>query len=149
MADSMLLLIAHLALTLFLSGLIWTVQVVHYPLFSMVGSSGFAEYEKEHQRRISVIVAPFMVIEAMTAALLLWVALSWSSPPLSSWVAGTNLGLVALTWLSTFVLQVPQHRILSGGFDADAHARLIRSNWVRTVAWSARSILLLVALFIS
>jgi hypothetical protein len=144
----MSLLIAHLALTLFLSGLIWTVQIVHYPLFSRVGPSGFIEYEKEHQRRISLVVGPLMILEAMTASLLLWAALGWSSPPLPSWAAGTNLGLLALTWLSTLVLQVPQHRILSRGFDPDAHARLVRSNWIRTGAWSVRSTLLLVTSFI-
>jgi hypothetical protein len=38
---------------------------------------------------------------------------------------------------------VPQHAVLARGFDADAHASLVTTNWVRTVAWSARGLMLL------
>ena len=40
-------------------------------------------------------------------------------------------------------LSVPQHAVLARGFDADAHASLVTTNWVRTVAWSARGLMLL------
>ena len=43
------------------------------------------------------------------------------------------------------LLQVPQHRILEGGFDPAAHRFLVSSNWVRTIAWTARGV---VALFL-
>ena len=35
-----LLLLLHAAATLFMTGLIWFVQVVHYPLFARVGEDG-------------------------------------------------------------------------------------------------------------
>ena len=46
MTDEMtgLVLLANVASTLILVGLIWFVQVVHYPQFERVGSAAFADY---------------------------------------------------------------------------------------------------------
>ena len=44
------LLVVHLAATAAMCGLIWFVQVVHYPLFAGVGDDGFTAYEQRHQR---------------------------------------------------------------------------------------------------
>ena len=46
----MSLLLIHLAATWALVGLIWFVQLVHYPLFSAVAPERFATFEAEHSR---------------------------------------------------------------------------------------------------
>ena len=66
-------LLLHLAATLFMVGVIWFVQVVHYPLLARVGTSGFEAYEQAHTRRTGWVVAPPMLAELVTAVLLLWV----------------------------------------------------------------------------
>jgi hypothetical protein len=38
-------------------------------------------------------------------------------------------------------VQVPLHERLSAGWDAAAHQRLVASNWVRTVLWTVRAVL--------
>jgi hypothetical protein len=38
----------ELASTLMLTGLIWVVQIVHYPLLKYVGSESFKNYERLH-----------------------------------------------------------------------------------------------------
>lgn len=53
------------------------------------------------------------------------------------------MGLVLAIWLVTFFWSVPQHGTLSLGFDVGAHALLVQTNWIRTMAWSGRSLLLL------
>jgi hypothetical protein len=58
-------------------------------------------------------------------------------------MAWTGLALVAAIWLSTAAIQVPCHAKLAAGFDAEVHARLVSSNWIRTVAWTARGLLAL------
>jgi hypothetical protein len=126
---------AHLAATLYLCGLIWVIQLVHYPLMSRISGDAFVAYHAEHTRRISAVVVAPMVVELATALVLLL-----NRPPgvpLALMVAGAVL--VAVVWMSTFVLQVPQHRILARGFDLAAHRRLVQSNWIRTVAWTLRS----------
>ncbi|MEM1030883.1 MAG: hypothetical protein AAGN82_11060 [Myxococcota bacterium] len=50
-----------------------------------------------------------------------------------------GLALVVIIWGSTALIQVPAHSALSGGFDEGAHARLVATNWIRTVAWFIRS----------
>ena len=57
------------------------------------------------------------------------------------WGAIIGLALVTLIWLSTALLQVPCHEDLSNGFDTEIHRRLVATNWIRTVAWSLRSLL--------
>jgi hypothetical protein len=54
------LLVANLVIALLLTGLIWTVQLVHYPLFAAVGEAGLAAYVREHGGRIGVLVVPLM-----------------------------------------------------------------------------------------
>ena len=43
-----LLFLAHLGSSLYMVGLIWFVQVVHYPLFDSVGDREFPSYEQRH-----------------------------------------------------------------------------------------------------
>jgi hypothetical protein len=120
-------------------GVIWTIQIVHYPLFSAVGAAGFAAYEAEHTRRITFVVAPLMLVELVTAVLFVWQQPQGMTP----WVAWVGAGLVAAIWLSTYFLQVPQHTVLGSSFDAAAHRFLVLTNWIRTLAWSLRGLLLL------
>ena len=136
-----LILLLHAAATLY-GGRIWFVQVVHYPLMARVSRGEFAAYESEHQRRTTFVVAPAMLIEAVTASVILAMPPAGMSPVLP--VAGTSL--LAVIWLSTFLVQVKQHARLANGFDAATHRRLVRSNWVRTAAWTGRGILALAML---
>ncbi len=62
----------HAAACWFLTGLVWFVQVVHYPLMGEAGTERFVRYEQLHQRRTTWIVAPAMTLEA---ALALWLLL--------------------------------------------------------------------------
>ena len=131
--------LANLSATLYLVGLIWFVQVVHYPLFNRVNPENFRAYELEHSRRTSWVVVVPMLVELGTAVLLLF----RRPPEIPLWQAGLGLFLVLIVWGSTFFLQVPQHNILARGFDPAAHAWLVSTNWIRTAAWSARGLLLI------
>jgi hypothetical protein len=139
------LLLLHAAVTWFLTGLIWTVQIVHYPLFAAVGRDGFARYEADHARRITWIVAPLMSLELLSGA---WLALV-APTVVASGLAWSGLALIVLLWASTALLQVPCHRRLSAGYDEGAHRRLVASNWLRTAAWSLRSLLVAAMLWVA
>lgn len=124
---------AHAFATLFMTGVIWFVQVVHYPLFDRVGKSGFADYETRNTRRTGMVVGPPMLVELVLAAVLAWHpggALAWA-----------GLGLLGWIWLCTAFVQVPQHRSLERGFDPQVHRQLVRGNWLRTIAWTLRAVL--------
>lgn len=120
-----------------MTGLIWFVQIVHYPLFSEVSAERFTVYEHKHQRLTTWVVAPVMLTELVTSTLLLKMTLNSTDRILT--IAGAVL--VVAIWLSTAVLQVPSHRKLQSGFQTDAWAGLVSTNWIRTAAWTVRSLL--------
>ncbi len=124
----------HLVATLFMTGLVWFVQLVHYPLFLSVPREAFPAYAKEHAARTVWIVVPLMLAEAASAGALLFMTPEGGHRTAS--IAGASfLGVV---WLSTAALQAPAHRRLSRGFDAREIRRLVAGNWIRTAAWTAR-----------
>lgn len=132
-------LLAHLAATLFMTGVIWFVQIVHYPLFNRVHGDNFGTYAALHGRLTTRVVAVPMIVELLTGALLLW------RQPVGVELLPTSFGfaLIIVVWLSTFLLQVPQHAALGTGFDDAAHRTLVFTNWLRTAAWALRSLLVL------
>ena len=134
-----LVLLTNLASTLYMVGLIWCIQLVHYPLFALVGKEAFAGYEAAHSYWLTLVVGPPMLIEAATTLCLLF----YRPAHISLAAALSGALLLAVIWFSTMYLQVPQHNRLAGGFDAAAHQFLVTSNWVRTVAWSLRGALAL------
>ena len=123
----------HLAVTWMLVGLIWVVQVLCYPQFLRVGKSEFTDYHFAHCLRIGLIVAPLLFVEAVTAVWLVYLGGN------TSFIASACL--IPLVWLSTAVFQAPLHTKLMRGFDAQLIRRLIVTNWVRTLAWTARGVL--------
>ena len=129
---------ANLTSTLCLVGLIWTIQVVHYPSFQYADESTFQEMESFHRTRITFAVMPLMLVEIGTGVLLLW----YRSYFFPSWSVICGLLLVGVIWLSTFALQVPIHRQMSEGMNIQAIQRLVKTNWIRTIAWSWRGLLL-------
>lgn len=129
------ILLANAASSLALFGLIWTIQLVHYPTFRFVDPGQFVAFEAFHQRQITLVVAPLMLIELGTALALVWLRPAGLSPALVLFA----LGLVASIWLVTFTVQVPLHNRLAAGADGPAMDALVRTNWVRTVLWTLRA----------
>lgn len=138
-ASDAVLLLAHAAATWFMVGLIWFVQVVHYPLFAAVGAGESPDYARRHQRRTTFVVGPPMLVELAAAVWIAWRLPAGVSPAL----AWSGLALVAVTWASTHRLQVPEHGRLLAGRDDAVIRRLVRTNWLRTVAWTARGVVAL------
>ena len=127
-------LIAQAVTTFALTGLIWLVQLVHYPGFASVDADQFNSFHAMHSTRITLIVAPLMVVELLASV-------AWCFDDPRRFTAFVGLGLVAMIWASTAFLQVPLHNQLSSGMSASVIDRLVRTNWIRTLAWSARSVL--------
>jgi hypothetical protein len=132
-------LLLHLAATGAMVGIIWFVQVVHYPLFARAGGNGFGWYASAHARWTGWVVGPPMVVEALTGLLLLrW--LPDGIPAFTTWI---GLLLILMLWASTFLVQVPYHTDLARGWNPVVLRRLIMTNWLRTLLWTARGVLVL------
>lgn len=120
-----------------MTGVIWIIQLVQYPFFAQVGAENFQKYHASHSFWITPVVAPAMILELITSIFLI------VYPPenIDSKLIWLGLFLAITVWASTFFLQIPMHEKLSQGFDASAHSFLVNSNWVRTIAWTLHSIL--------
>ena len=53
----------NIASTWFMVGLIWFVQIVHYPLFGYVGSKEFETFHEHHKILITPVVGFVMIVE--------------------------------------------------------------------------------------
>lgn len=133
------LLLLNFALAAYLTGVSWVVQLVTYPALLLVGKAEFARYHAAHTRGMGWAVGAPMVLELALAGWLAWVAYP-------AWGAGRALGqlaLVAVVWLATFLIAVPFHnRLQEHGYDYIALDGLVRTNWLRTLAWTARTAVL-------
>ena len=135
-------LVVATAATWAMVGLIWMVQLVHYPMLAVYSALAPRVAAVDHQRRISWVVCPLMAVEGVTALMLL-VDRPDTLAASTAWLAA---GLLGVALLSTVLVQVPLHGRLANGHDRGTAARLINTNWVRTFAWTARGSLLAWAL---
>ena len=136
MSSLELLLWVHASATWLMVGIIWFVQIVHYPLFAAVPSQAFQAYQERHVRRTGWVVAPPMLVEVGSALALTL----YPSESLDAWLVWGGVALLLVVWGATAVFSVPLHNQLLNGFDARAHRRLLRTNWLRTLAWTLRGL---------
>ncbi len=134
--DLQLNLIMQSVATFGMLGVIWLVQLGTYPLQIYVAKERFAEYQARYMPRVSLVVGPLMLVESGTAVWLLNLTLTDSGRTLA-WI---GVGLVMLLWLSTLLLQIPCHWKLEREKDEAVIGRLVATNWIRTVAWTARAV---------
>lgn len=129
--------------TLLMTGVIWFIQIVHYPLFALVGSGGFPVYEEVHKRLTTIVVGPLMVLELVSSALIP----VFSNSTIASLLGWIGLILVITLWLTTWFVQVPLHSQLCESYSTETNRKLVSTNWLRTVVWSIRSALSVVLVF--
>jgi hypothetical protein len=134
------LLVTQILATAMMTGIIWFVQIVHYPLFLKVPLEGFVSYEQSHTVRTGFVVAPLMLLEMGTAIGLVGLSL-FSGEKTSIGLSPLHLGALGcllLIWASTFLIQVPLHQLLEQRADPKAMELLVSTNWIRTILWSIR-----------
>jgi hypothetical protein len=137
------LLLCWTVVIFYVTGQIWLVQIVVYPLFGNVGSAEYTTYHRFYSSRI-----PLPVIVPGFASFLLPIALVLARPEsVPLWLALANVacGLVGL--LVTLALEIPRHaRLETQGKQEPVIRELILYNWPRTLAITASAILTLLML---
>ncbi|GAA4861896.1 hypothetical protein [Actinomycetospora straminea] len=122
----------HAASVWFCTGLVWTIQLLVYPGFAAMTGPGWLDVHARHTRLMGRLIGLPWLVQGLTCAVLL----VWRPPgvPLVLALAAGVCG--AVTVAVTLAISVPCHTRLSHGWDADVHARLTRTNWWRTAAWT-------------
>lgn len=128
-----------LVATFYFVGLIWTIQVLSYPLFQKVGRDAFTEYHAAHSRRITTILGVPLLLVFVSSLLMLWIR----PAPVPLWAALLNGVLGAGVWIMTAFIHVPLHSRLGRNYSLDTMNALISTNWLRTIVWTVQGLLLL------
>ncbi len=127
----MLLLLVHLTATAVLAGLVWVVQLVVYPSFLLVGAGpAWTAFHDAHARAVALAVGPPWAVQGVTVAALL---VRDGPSPLLLLTGALALATVGVT----VAVSVPLHTRLGAGYDDATARRLVRTNWLRTAAWTA------------
>jgi hypothetical protein len=107
--------------------------VVHYPLFKEIAAADFPAYQKKNYAT-GFITVPMMFIELFSGIWVLYTDYSL--------LFLVNLILLVFIWGSTFLFQVPTHLQLIKTPTLSLMNKLIQTNWIRTISWTARALLL-------
>lgn len=115
-------------------GVIWIVQRVHYPLLAAIDLDRARQVARDHQRRIAPVVGLPMAAEGTSSLYLVF-----DRPAgVELWMTLIGAALLGVVLLCTVVLSVPLHTEMAEAPRVDTGARLVRTNWPRTIGWSAR-----------
>ncbi len=120
----------QLVVSAYLVGLIWLIQLIHYPSFASIAAERWQGFHHAHTTAMGLLAGAPMV-----ASLLLGLWLAWRDGGSPQYVA---LGCEVAAWIVTFAVSVPLHQRLAAGPDPQAIALLISTNWLRTAAWTVK-----------
>ena len=134
--------ISHLTLTSIMVGLIWIIQLVHYPTFHFIDKNLYSSFQKFHMNSISLIVVPVMILELATGVLLL-VGNSKNFLIIISFI------ILILIWAITGIFFSSAHGKLITGYNALVVDKLVSMNWIRTILWTLKMLLLLGYLYVN
>lgn len=127
--------IAHCVAACFMVGMIWTVHLLHYPLFEYVGEDTYVRFQQEHVDRIGTLLFVPWLTEGATLLAILGLAFIGGQRSLRI-PAFINAIAMAIVLVISGFWSAPAHGDLSDGFDPDVHNRLMNANFVRTLAWT-------------
>ena len=119
----------------YLVSLVLMTQFITYPTFLYIDKDKFSEYHRKYVNNISFIVAPVMLIELLTLLLIAYFS--------KDFLIIKSLILLLVIWLTTFFIMIPSHNKISKTFNKKEINRLINYNWVRTILWSFKLLLII------
>jgi hypothetical protein len=125
----------HLLATAILTGAIWVIQLIHYPVFNYIDKNCFKLFMKFHVRGILIFVLPFMLIEMISGTYLFIIGHN-------SILFLFSLVILYLIWISTVLIFSNYHKKLQHDKDNDIINKLVKYNWLRTIGWTVRLILI-------
>jgi len=133
-------LLANTAATIFMVGLIWFVQRVHYPLLAQVDVDQQISVGAEHQRRTAQVVGLPMAVEGVSTLILLV-----NRPDqVMWWLPWMGAIFLAISLGSTVFLSVPLHQKMVNQPSTELGEKLVSTNWPRTVSWTLRGVICVV-----
>ena len=129
----------HIVSTSLMVGVIWIMQLVHYPSFNFINVEEYKSFQEFHMKRISLIVIPAMIIELTSGVLIFWIYQT------DNIFFNISLFCLFFIWFLTAILFSKMHQKLTWGYQISIVTKLVNLNWLRTISWTLRLGLVLFA----
>ncbi len=136
-----LLSIIHLTFTSFMVGVIWIVQLVHYPSFQYIDFERYRSFQRFHMEKISLIVVPTMIFELGSGLMLVFFYYK------EDWIFILSMVFLLAIWIITAIFFTKLHGRLAHGYINAVVDSLIKTNWLRTLLWTIRLLLVLFSIY--
>lgn len=125
---------AHAAVSLALAAVLWLVQLVVYPAFLWIDPARFTVWHQGYTGAVTWVVAPLILLQTAGVAGRFWMI--ERTGPL--WFV--EIACTVLAYAVTVFVSVPIHGRLQEGLPVEvrlaAMDHLVRTNWLRTAAWT-------------
>ena len=128
----------YLFLAVFNSGNMTTLQFQHYGIYPFVGKEGFAGYMQANNKSAAIpSILPAMLL------LIVNIILLFTRPAFMSFnLVVISLALNVVAFVSTFRWQRKlQGEMAVSGYDEGKIQLLLKTNWIRTIAFLAQALL--------
>ena len=122
----------HIVSTSIMVGVIWIMQLVHYPSFNFINIEDYKSFQEFHMKRISVIVIPAMTIELISGILIFWIYQT------NNIFFNVSLFCLFFIWFLTAILFSKMHQKVTLGDQISIITKLVNLNWLRTISWTFR-----------
>ena len=101
---------------------------VLYKTFAVVGENEFVAFRQVFTPRIVALLVVPLVLRSIFSVLLLW----FRPAAIRAWHVSLFLLCQAVSWISTFAVQIPIQLELDKGKNPELIQKLIESIWLRT-----------------
>lgn len=127
--------LVQLVVTILMVGMIWTVHVVHYDLFPLVGADSWDAYEHAHVDRIGKVLFGPWLIEGLCVLVLLL-----AHPKRMRIAAFVSAFLMLFILIDTVAFSAPAHGVLLNHWEQSTYDGLMTANLVRAWLWTAKGV---------
>jgi len=134
-----LIFLTNVVSTLMMTGIMWFVHLIHYPILSYVNQADLAEYESQHVKHTMKWALLILIVELVSAALLIW----FRPEDIGMLQVIVGLSLLVPIWIVTWAGCVPGHCKLETGYNDVALRKLLKNNFIRTLCWTARTVVII------
>lgn len=118
-------------------GIIWIIQLIHYPSFKYISPKKYFKFQKLHMNKISLIVMPVMLVEIISGVYILLYVFPGNK------VYAFSILMLVFIWLITALYFSKVHSELLHNNSITLKNKLVQNNWYRTTLWTIRLMLIL------
>ena len=136
--------ILHLVSTSIMVGVIWIIQLVHYPTFLFIDKQKYMKFQEFHMSRVSYIVMPTMIAELFSGIYILF----YNNVLMVNTFFLLASFYLFLNWVITALVFVKIHNGLLIKYEKNIILLLVKLNWLRTILWSLRLVFLTIIIFL-